>query len=471
MKTRKGKTLQLILGAFLALAAPAVAQEDVVLTLDTARQIMVRAAQGDNPQLALAIAEEILAQNPDDRSALIVVGVAAPLLGDAARGQRAAQRAWWLSETPAQRYEAARVAALAANSAERYGLAGLWLRVALISAPDEASRSQTLRDAATVSQRNPWSVQVTGSLFPSNNVNGGADSDISSAPGNPTGTLSDDAIALSGWRGSFGLSFGYRLTESEKQRTVLGGQFNISRVLITEETPVPDAAFDSQSREISLRHDRALENGTISFSGALGSVDYTDTDRVTTGGSGSPFVYVTSTERYSFGRVGLERRLPLSDTAIVSLSYARELLRYENIAIGEINRNRLGASILQGLPSGDRLNLSYSLTDSVGDNTNYTSRENTVRLVYAWSEPIGPVSLSVGGGFLWADYPDYRLLSSVTGGRQDRTKFLEANIGFPGVSFAGFTPGLRIDLSRTDSNVSRFDRNTASVGFTISSQF
>jgi len=59
----------------------------------------------------------------------------------------------------------------------------------------------------------------------------------------------------------------------------------------------------------------------------------------------------------------------------------------------------------------------------------------------------------------------------VTGGRQDTMVFANADIGFPDISYAGFTPGLRIDVSRTDSNVSRFDRTTVSAGLTISSQF
>jgi hypothetical protein len=45
------------------------------------------------------------------------------------------------------------------------------------------------------------------------------------------------------------------------------------------------------------------------------------------------------------------------------------------------------------------------------------------------------------------------------------------NIGFPEVTYAGFSPGLRIDASRTRSNVSRYDRTTFSAGLTVSSSF
>ncbi|MDP5360459.1 MAG: hypothetical protein NWR52_10070, partial [Paracoccaceae bacterium] len=113
----------------------------------------------------------------------------------------------------------------------------------------------------------------------------------------------------------------------------------------------------------------------------------------------------------------------------------------------------------------------FTLVDSDGESVNYTSQERTISLAYAWAEPLGPISLSAGGGFKWSDYPDYRLLLPVDGGRQDTTSFIFMNIGFPEIEYAGFSPGLRIDASQADSNVSRFDRTTLAIGLTINSTF
>lgn len=454
---------QLILASAAALFCTAAsAQNTIDLPIGQARSIMVQSAQGGDPALAKEIAEAILQQNPDDRDALIVLAVAEPRLGNAAAGRAAGARAWWQSDSAAQRYEAARLTALAASNAGEFTRASLWLRVALIDAPNEAERARTIADGRLVNQRNPWSTQLSFSLAPSNNVNGGAEDDEFSAPGNPTGTLSEDAQALAGWRASLGIATQYRIHQSESSRTSLAVQGNIGRVRLTEDTSVPDEAFDTSSARVSLRHDRLLANGSVSGSVSFGRVNFRDLDLATE---------TTEADGYDSRRFTLDYRVPLSENVSLGLSYARELLLYDADGIGEINRNTVGTTVTYTLSSGNRLSAALSWTDSDGDSVNYTSEEQSVRLGYTWSDPIGPVSLSIGGGMRWAEYPDYRILFPVEGGRQDETVFVDANIGFPNVSFAGFTPGLRIDLSQTDSNVGRFDRTTATAGFTIASQF
>jgi hypothetical protein len=213
---------------------------------------------------------------------------------------------------------------------------------------------------------------------------------------------------------------------------------------------------------MTLRHERALENGTVAGQVSRGTYEYRDLDL----GSGT-----TAYDKYDVTRFRLDRSLSLSDDAFLSLSAGRELLSYQSAGIGEVERRNLSANVSYRLESNDRVGLSYRFTDSAGDNVNYTSNEHTISASYAWAEPLGPLSLSVGAGYKWTDYPNYRLLTPVTGGRQDETVFANMNIGFPDVSYAGFSPGLRIDASTADSNVSRFDRSTLSVGFTLNSSF
>ncbi|WP_234417125.1 surface lipoprotein assembly modifier [Loktanella sp. Alg231-35] len=437
------------------------AQTQIDVPIAQARVIMAQAAVGGDPALAVEIANAILAQDPDDRDALVVLAVASPRLGDPKAGRAAGARAWRLSESPAQRYEAARVTALAAANAEELTLATFWLRLALISAPDEAERTRTINDARAVAQRNPWSTQLSFSLVPSNNVNGGAEDEDCSSLGVLTCTLSEDAVALTGWRGSFGFGTQYRLQESPTSRTIASLQYQAARVWITEDTSVPNDALSTNSLQLSLRHDRALENGTVSGTLSRAQVQYRDLD-LSAG--------TTEDQSYDIWRVGIDRRFPLAERTSMSLSYRRELLIYGATGIGEVNRNSVSAGLTYGLQNGDQISGTATFTDSVGDLDNYTSQDQSLRILYGWSEPIGPIKLSAGGGIRWADYPVYAVGFNIDE-RQDTTVFAEANIGFPEVSFAGFTPGLRVDLSKVDSNVSRFDRTTFSVGFTINSQF
>ncbi|KQI71385.1 hypothetical protein AN191_13620 [Loktanella sp. 5RATIMAR09] len=441
-----------------------VAQENTAVPLDQASSVAAQALIAGDPALALQIAEAVLAQRPDDRTALIVVAAAAPQLGDAARGRAAGARAFAVSQSDAQRYEAARLTALAAANDRRYTLATFWLRRALTVAPNEQERNRTLNDARGVSRLNPWSTGLSFSLAPSNNVNGGAEDEASTAPGNPTGTLSADAQAIAGWRGVLAFNTNYRLHQSRQSRTTVGAQYRGTRVRITDDIDIPDEAFTSDYSEVSLRHERALENGTISLRATRGLYEYRDLR----GPSGAQ---VVDYEYYDIWRLGIDRQLPLNAQTVLSFSVGREWLEYQNAGIGEVNRVTVGTGLVRQLESRDRIGGNITLVDNKGDNVNYTSRDLTLSGNYRWAEPLGPITLGLGGGFRWSDYPDYNLLFAVTGGRQDRTVFANADIGFPGISYAGFTPGLRIDANRTDSNVSRFDRTTFSASLTISSQF
>jgi hypothetical protein len=457
--------IRMLFAVALALwGAGAAAQTTVDLNIDQARSIATQALLSDDPALALQIAEAILTQIPDDRTALIVVAAAAPQVGDPDRGRAAGARAFAVSQTDAQKYEAARLTALAAANDQRYTLATFWLRRALTVAPNEQERNRTLRDARGVTRLNPWSTQLSFSLVPSNNVNGGAEEEDLIIAGQDTGgNISEGGLALEGWRASLGFGTQYRLQQSRTSRTTVGFQYQTARAWITEKTSLPDEAFDTASYTLSLRHDRALERGTLTFRAARGLYEYRRLE------SGER---TTRYQNYNTWLVGLDRRYPLNDRTVLSLSANRERLSYLNTGIGDIERLGLTAGVSYQLDSGDQIGTSFTLTDSDGDNINYTSTEQALSGSYRFSDPIGPISLALGGGLRWSDYPDYSVgFSTIPGGRQDRTVFANANIGFPDVSYAGFTPGLRIDVSRANSNVSRFDRTTFSAGLTISSQF
>lgn len=443
-------------------AQTATAQTSIDLSIDQAGNVATQALLAGDPGTALNIAEAVLARVPDDRVSLLVVAGAATQLGDPTKGRRAGARAWALAETDIQKYEAARLTALAAAGEERFTLSTLWLRRALTVAPNENERARTLQDARLVSQRNPWSTQLSFSLVPSNNINGGAEDASSTAPGNPTGTLSEDALALRGWRASLGFGTQYRLQENPQSRTTVGLQYQVARVRITDSTSIPEEAFATDYYDLSLRHDRALENGTLTVRASRGLFEYRDLDLGTLS---------TEYDKYDIRRLAVDRRVPIGERTLLSLSASREWLSYQSPGIGEVQRTILSSGLTYQLETGDRISGTLSVVDSEGDSVNFTSQDQTISGTYSWSEPLGAISLSVGGGFKWSDFPDYRLLSVVTGGRQDETVFANANIGFPNIEYAGFTPGLRIDASRTNSNVSRFDRTTFSAGLTINSSF
>jgi hypothetical protein len=443
-------------------ASGANAQADLKLPIDQTGAIATQALMAGETELALQIADAVLQQRPDDRNALIVIAAAATRIGDPRRSRVAGARAWRVSTTDYQKYEAARLTALAAANEKRFTLATFWLRRALTVAPNEDERTRTLNDARSVTRINPWSTQLSFSLAPSSNVNGGAEDESLTAPGNPTGTLSEDALALAGWSASLSFGAQYRFQEAQRSRTTVGVAYQTARVWITEDTRVPDEAFNTNSYNLSLRHDRALDNGTLSFNASRGLFEYRDLDLRT---------QTTDYEKYDIWRLGVDRQFALNERTLLSFSASREWLSYLATGIGEVDRALLSGGVSYRLGGGDRVSTTLSLIDSNGDSLNFTSQQQTLSVGYNFAEPLGPITLSLGGGLKWSDYPEYRLLNAVTDGRQDTTIFASANIGFPNIEYAGFAPGLRLDVSNTDSNVSRFAGTTLSAGLTIRSQF
>ncbi|WP_445809692.1 hypothetical protein [Yoonia sp.] len=439
------------------------AQTSVNLTLAEARALARQALFAGDSALALDLARAVLSQVPDDRASLIIVAAAAPQQGDTAAGRRAGARAFALSQTNEHRYEAARLTALAAAEEDRFTLATYWLRRALIVAPDDAERAQTRADGNVIRRLNPWSFDLSASLVPSSNVNGGAAGGVAAAPGTPTGSLSDSAQALAGWRGTLGLGATYRLQESATRRTLIGTQYQGARIRITDAANVPDEALATDEITVNLRHDRALGSGSIGAQLSYAMVDYRDLDNVT---------LATEVQKFDVWRLDIDRRLPIGDRSDISLMAGRSWTSYDQALISDVVRTTFGAAYGYGLQNRDQIHASISYADATGGNANYTSTEWTAQIRYSRADPIGPLSLNLSGGASKADFPDYSIGPFVVaGGRQDRTLFYGATIGFPDVSYAGFTPVLNIAGSHTDSNVTRFTRDNLSAGITIKSEF
>lgn len=452
------------LAAALALIGAALhAQAAVDLTVDQARDVARQALFADDPQLAIQIAEAVLSRHPDDHRSLLIVAAAAPRLGDPSRGREAGDRAWALSTTDIQKYEAARLTALAAANDGRYTLSTFWLRRALTVAPNEAERDRTRNDARGVAQLNPWANRLTFSLTPSSNVNGGAeDSELTVAGNSAVGQISADGLALAGWRATLGFGTQYRFHQNEKSRSLIAIDYQGSRVWLTEDTNVTNQSLRTDTLQASLRHERALENGTIGFSLSRTFFQYRQFDLAT---------QESNLQDYQTTRLTIDRRLILSDETLLSFSASRERTEYSTTGIGQVDRQTASGGVSFKLENGDRVGANLSLSRAEGDSANYTSNDQLVSASYSWAEPIGPLTLSIGGELRWSDYPDYRLITAIPDGRQDKTVFANLSVGFPNVSYAGFSPGLRIDALKAESNVSRFNRTSISAGFTISSSF
>lgn len=359
-------------------------------------------------------------------------------------------------------YAAARGAALQAATEARYLLAGLWLRRALMLAPTPEARDQTIADAQIVRDLSPWAIALSGSVVPSSNLNGGALSEEVTAPGNPVGRLSRDALALAGWQASFGISARYRLTQSARHRLQAGLAYHGTRVRITDATTLPDQSLATDLAQVWLDYDQILAPGTVGWQLGYARQGY---------GRHDPVSGAVQRSGFDLWQIGIDQRLPLAQAGYLDLRAAHSRAFYDDPAIGLVRRDQAGLTFGRVLAGGDLLAVSADVGQSRGENRNFTQYDDSLQISYDFAQPVGPVALQLGAGLVWTDYPDYVLLLPVRGGRQDKSLFASADLGFAQISFAGFTPTLALRASRTDSNVSRFTRDGWSAELRIGSSF
>ncbi len=461
----------------LTLAAPAGAQDRVDVTLEDARVIAVEAAIGGDPELSIVLAQGLLQADSNDRAAHLALAAALPQVGRAADGRAAGARAFALSNSPIQRYEAARVTALAAANNGQLTLATLWLRRALIHAPTARDTEQTLADAARLSRLNPWSTTLRFSVTPSGNVNGGTDEKFTTFQTigfvqvddlgevyelqvvEFSGPNSTDALALSGVVGRFGFDTSYRLFETETSRARIALSYSGSRVWLSPEakriSPTSRGSdFSSDVADISFGYDRILGGGATATEVTLGTVRY----------DGDPY--------YDFARLSLSYGRPVDEASTLRITGFSE---YQAFAAGndrDIRRNGLRLSYGRRLANGDAISAQFGITDANSDNNNAISTEMSAQGSWSPNRQFGPARLRLTAGVSREEFPEYGLfLFQVLDGRQDTSVFAGIDLSFPDVQYAGFSPVVSLSSSRTRSNVSRFTTDDLSISLNFRSAF
>jgi hypothetical protein len=164
-------TRKFVLAAALALAGGSSAAQST-LAPDEARMTAAQLLARGQAQAAVDITDMLIRRDPEDATSLILNAHARRTLGDARNARRAARQGYQASDRPVERYGAAMAMAQALSSDGAKTRAQFWLRRAAHVAPDEQTRARAIRDYRYVSMTNPWSVDLSFSIDPSDNVNG-----------------------------------------------------------------------------------------------------------------------------------------------------------------------------------------------------------------------------------------------------------------------------------------------------------
>jgi hypothetical protein len=409
--------------------------------------------------IAQLVVEALRRRVPDDSFAPFLEAQILLRTGRPDAARTTARLAFERARTPIQKHEAARLAALSAARADRFLPAQVWMRRALQAAPDEVSRADAAHAFRAMRQRARLSFRDDLEVTPTDNVNGGASEEVFVVDGmNLVGTLSPDAMALSGVITRGALHLGYRLHQSESSVTRMRGYAQVQRVRLSNEAQddAPMAENETYGHtvfDIGLLHHRRLSPGgpALTVTGDVGQGWF--------GGAHS----------YDVVRGNIALRQPVSPRTDVTLSYGHQLQWDPDGTNDDITSVTWRVGLSHVLANDDRVSATVFAGEILTDETRSARTLQGLSLRYTKAAPIGPISLSGRLSGQKAHYPDDPVLFGLTvpGGREDTRLSASLEFGFEDVSYMGFIPTLTVRHETTTSNVSRFETRgtTLSLGF------
>lgn len=451
------RTLRLLCLGLLLLGGP-VAAEPAALTL-TPAQMRVAAAvsvsEGRNAQ-ALRLTDALLQRDPEDVDALVSRARALRNLGEFAAAQEAARNAHRLAQDDLARYAAAMSMAQALASDGKRTRAQLWLRRAAQAAPSDAAARTVARDYRYVARRNPFQVQFSFGIAPTDNVNNGSRHESMFLDlGDLTLEVPFEANAmpLSGTEASAGITLRRRLSESDSH--ALHGHLHM------------------EGRSYRLSSEAKAQDPT-----ARGS-DYAFASlgaglRLMTGAPQTPLEWRGSVERATYGgelyadilRLGTQRALRLPGAGARIGIGAEHLYRHD--LDEEATSLELSADLMRPLERGGRLTFSLGSRLSQSDSTVLDSHTLRAGVAYDMAQPVLGSDLRVDMSLRWLDHSAY---PNTVDGRQDLGATLGATAVLQDMTLYGFNPTVRVEHRVTDSNLRRQDTAETRLSFGFRSAF
>lgn len=447
------QTLALVL-ALAAVALPAPAETVALDPANALKTTLVLLETGRSEQ-ALAFAEALLQRDPHSSRVLSLKSRALRNLGRYEAAEEAARLAWRHAGTGAERFDAAMVRAQALASGEAKFRAQFWLRRAIEDAPDDATRRMAERDFAYVRTRSRLSLRFDVSIQPSSNVNNGSSQDTLWFYGYPL-SLSGDAQALSGTKGTFGVTLKYRLAETEHGKTDL--RLGVMQTLVTlsgeaqAQAPEADGAdYTFAAAEIGLERTwRPFKGGEALVAGTLGHNSY----------GGAPM------SDYARLDLGLSKTVTRRLSFKGSLSLEHQARQDYSLRSADVWT--LGIGVVGRAANADRIALTLTFGDTRSDSVEVDHGRLRVQADWDHARPILGARLSLG---VWAEARNYAQSRYSPDGREDASFGAELALAYQELDYMGFIPVMTLSGSNTDSNIGLYDTRSLGVGFSIRSKF
>ena len=453
-RARCAFALVLLSGVMLAVDASA---QTMKMTPTQAQAAGFAAVAVGNAAMAHQVATALLRRDPHDFAALILRARAARNLGQMAEARAAARAAWEEAKPGQQRYDAAMVRAEVLSSSGYRLAAQFWLRRAIDLALSVREKSAAVTGLRYVRAHSHWAFDLTASLQPSSNVNGGSTNATMKIFGLPF-LLSGDARALSGIVGSVGATATYRFKPSRNRLSRIRVSAMRSHNWLSAEAKrqAPMArGSDYDYADVEIGYSEMLRPSKRSL--AIYRWNLT---------AGQNWYGGKTLSDYVSGGLGVARALSSDVTGNADLSVQRQLRRDVFSRSAVVTTESVG--LTYRLQNSDRVQL------TVGDqNTNSQNIEinhNTIFASLSWDKarPIGGVRIGATLQVLQSRYDVFPFTAS---GRTDHAMSASLTMVFDRAQYMGFSPSVTLKVSRVHSNVSLYESRNIGIGVGIRSTF
>jgi hypothetical protein len=449
-------------------AAPLHAQV-VNLTPTQVRALAVAALENERPDQAAVASDALLKRFPDDPGVLLLRTEAAVLLGDFSNATSFGQRAFWNASNDIQRFNAARLTALAHARQSQDGRAQLWLRAARQFAPSDAASESVARDFQDIRRRNPLSVNLRFGVTPSSNINGGSSSDESNlfgfvdGEGNPLiFQLDEVSQALSGWEVSGSLNLRYRVRTDRTSATFL--DFGVSGQTFRLSESSRDRAESADPDDPVTGSD--FSTATLNFGVSHRFVLSPDAG-ITEAGLSFAQSWRGGEENRRFATASLSHTWNVFDTDSFTLSgFSQQQERLENGDRTQVfDVTGTYTTRLDGIGT---VSIALGFRDNAAEDEAEDFDAVRYRLGFSPSDPLFGVNLGFNLSYEEREFENVALAG---GERRDEITSLSVRAVLSDIEFFGFRPVLTAERTRQDSTTALFDRDFTEFGFDIVSSF
>jgi len=437
----------------LSLLASSQSAAQSTLAPDEARLAAAQLLARGHTQAAVDITDLLILRDPEDATSLILNAHARRTLGDVRHAQRSARRGWRVSDRPVERYGAAMAMAQALSTDGAKTRAQFWLRRAAHVAPNAQTHARAVRDYRFVSLTNPWSVGLSFSIDPSDNVNG-APSDNTFVLGGLIFT-NPAAVPISGFVLRQNTSLRYNFGISQTQRNFAALDWTESHTVFTDDN-VPEGAeaSDYAFRRLQAKVGRDFTTGP-------------DAPR--------------QTVSLSFGRLW-SAESPLADE--VQLDWRRTYTQPQkrlfswNAQLGYSHRKdsdtrsgvtaAVGANWTRLLQNGGKVAWNAELGRTDTDSSALTHNALTLGLQYTFARPLLGATAQVALTAQAKNYDDPLYFPEP---RADVGAAFSTSLLFTDFDTYGFAPKLTFEARKTTSNVTRFETESFGLNMGFQSLF